>query len=68
MRGFFVVLVDQALLHGCDVYRRWTFLALLNIKRDFLPFVESFVTIACDGCVMDKYILTTIFSSPRRTT
>ncbi len=28
-----------------------------------MPFVESFVTIACDGCMVNKYVFATVFRS-----
>ena len=55
-------------LHGGDVNRRWTLLALLNIEAHFLTFIKRFVTIAGDSGVVYKYILSAIFRSDKAET
>jgi hypothetical protein len=54
----------RVLLTGLDcgnVNRCWSFLTLLHIEAYFLTFIKRLVTIASDSCVVDEYVLATIF-------
>jgi len=58
----------MANLHRRDVYRRWAFLALLDVEAHFLTFVKCLVTITSDGCVVNEYVLSAIFRSDKAKT
>ena len=51
-----------------DVYRCWTFLALLHVEANFLTFIKRFVTIASDSSVVNEYVLAAIFRSDKAET
>ena len=48
-------------LNRRDVDRSRPFLTLFDIERDFLTFVEGFITVAIDRRVVNKHVLTTLF-------
>lgn len=62
VRGFFYSLISRVRrLNRSDVDRSRSFLTLFDIERDFLTFVEGFVTVAIDRCVVNEYVFATFF-------